>query len=219
MTTDQNVQTPEGVVIFDREKYKLMLERPVRIDPCIQGDCEGILLDVVIGTWGQSRDKEVFIVQMSGRIHRLIDWRIYPMTDTDLNEALAQTADEQTAQEAPKRSRKRATPLAEDAKVEIVPADKAAKPVKEKVAKTASPCHCGCGRAANSLFVPGHDMKAKSILIKVIKGQQGTETIPAVLSELVKDNDSWSQRFGEALTKPAHVEPTAKGEDAELAQQ
>lgn len=138
------------------------------------------------------------------------------MTDTDLTDALTDVADEQAAQETPKRGRKRAA-LPADAKVEIVPAEKPAKKVKP-VAEL-SPCHCGCGGDAKSLFIPGHDMKAKSILIKVIKVINGTDTIPAILSALVKTNPSWNSRFGEVLGKPVHVEPIVKGEAAEAAQQ
>ena len=60
-------------------------------------------------------------------------------------------------------------------------------------------CLCGCGGKTNGKFVPGHDMKAKSLLRKVIAGEKQREEISESLLLYVSTNPKWREWFGEIL--------------------
>lgn len=79
------------------------------------------------------------------------------------------------------------------AKTAAVAADKAAgttpgatKVKKEKKAPTLRPCLEGCGAMVAGNFQMGHDAKLKSLILKIERGEEGQETIPDIVQDLIK---------------------------------
>lgn len=59
-------------------------------------------------------------------------------------------------------------------------------------------CLCGCGgpkRSVKARFIPGHDAKAKSQLMKVDRGQAVITDVYPPLVEYVKSNPQWAALF------------------------
>ena len=84
-------------------------------------------------------------------------------------------------------------------------AEKAAEPKKEKVAKTPNKCKCGCGGDTGGFFIPGHDARFKSWLLKIERGQAKPEEL---LTPEVRASYTW-KKSGKGLipTKTYKGEP------------
>lgn len=63
------------------------------------------------------------------------------------------------------------------------PAPRAAKPAKApkapKPAKALNPCTCGCGAQTLARFLPGHDARLHSLVLKISRGQANKALLPA----------------------------------------
>lgn len=70
------------------------------------------------------------------------------------------------------------------------------KKLSSRPSKGKKRCSCGCGGLTGGSFMPGHDMKAKSILNKAIKGEYPLAHIPTILIQHVFNNEKWSAKYG-----------------------
>ena len=84
-------------------------------------------------------------------------------------------------------------------KVAKATSGKVAQPVKtakvkgEKVAKVKEQrsCECGCGEKTGGFFVPGHDAKFKSTLLKIERGELTPEN---GLKKAVREKYQWKKK-------------------------
>lgn len=99
-----------------------------------------------------------------------------------------------------------------------------AKPSKAKPARPPKPegpidpgiCLCGCGnpkRTVKARFIPGHDAKAKSQLMKVDRGEAKIEDVNPALVAYVAQTPKWAEMFPNVFAKAdqpaAEQAPTA----------
>jgi hypothetical protein len=119
---------------------------------------------------------------------------------TDRGDDMADTTDISNVSAAPIPSKNnRISRLAKRPKNEAKPlgtttkkATKSAKtPKAEKAPRELKPCACGCGEKTGGYFVPGHDARFKSALLKI---ERGDETKEKLLKKSVIDKYTWKKR-------------------------
>jgi len=66
-------------------------------------------------------------------------------------------------------------------------------------------CRCGCGEETQHWFAPGHDAKAKSMLLKVKRGQMTLAEISPMLIDFVQNEGPqwWRDDYGAILRRPS----------------
>lgn len=64
--------------------------------------------------------------------------------------------------------------------------------------KKKQPCKCGCGGETLSLFVPGHDMRVKGMIVKMKKGELKFDSLPEITRQLLTTEPKWVDRMKEA---------------------
>lgn len=88
-----------------------------------------------------------------------------------------------------KSARSKATKVAEKERKAKLVSKKAAKAPKAKKApsdKATNDCLCGCKTKVGGKFAPGHDARVKGMLLRIERGEESVDKLPAALSALVK---------------------------------
>lgn len=197
------------------QEAKALIGQTVQFYPCMMSHRTGKLLDVQEAAGSHGED--LFLIDCGNLRFRLLDWRISVMTDQAFDEGVATNDDgsvtlgetERPAVYAGKKSRrakeKASKPVAPKAKQEK--AEPAAREVKK--------CNCGCGGDTFSLFVPGHDARVKSQLLKVARGQLAQSEVNQSVWDLVESNEKWGNLYKGIVEKAnAEAEEAAKAAEA-----
>ncbi len=183
----------------------------VMLQPTVEGHKIGKLLSVGPFTGQDAKEGDrVYTVQCGSLRYRLINWRIVSMSDQP--ETVEGNIGDVPVEERPtvyagkaKRTR-RAKTKDEAPKTPTPPADRA------KV-----PCKCGCGGQTFSHFIPGHDAKAKSMLLKLARNLVGRDDVPKILLEFVDSNEKWTTHYAQMVEKAAQEQVEAEKAKAEQA--
>lgn len=97
-----------------------------------------------------------------------------PEEETDI---MATATDTKKAEAQKRIDELKAKKAAQASKVAAPPTAKEAKAPREKKVKEPKECQCGCGGTTNGYFVPGHDAKFKSEMLKVERGEAKKEEV------------------------------------------
>lgn len=197
---------------MDIQQAKALVGQTIRMYPCVMSYRVGKLLDIQEAAG--PRGENLFLVDCGNLRFRLLDWRIGSMTDQTFDEGVQTNEDgsvslgERPAVYAGKKSR-RAKAKAEKPVVEQ-------KAKAEPAAREEKTCRCGCGGKTFSLFVPGHDARVKSQLLKVARGQLVHSDVNQSVWDLVESNEKWSALYENCIAK-ANTEAEAAAQAAEEA--
>lgn len=90
-------------------------------------------------------------------------------------------------------------------------------PSKRQSSKTPRDCECGCGgKTGGGRFIPGHDMKLKSQLLKRVDGEADQDAADKMVANGWSTSAVMEERIARAQAKLANaqVKATAEGEAA-----
>lgn len=199
---------------MDIQQVKTMIGQKVQIWPSAEGHFGGVLANVLEGAG--PKGENLFLLDCGNLRFRLLDWRICSMTDQPFDQDVPVNEDgsvsignEETERPAVYAGKKKLSKRAKEQAAK--PAKEQKQPAAEPAAREKKTCRCGCGGETYSLFVPGHDARVKSQLLKVARGQLAQSEVNQAVWDLVEENEKWHALYDNIVEKAAvEAEEAAK---------